>query len=46
MSEDHVDRYVGGFSVRENGPAVQLFNLAVRWLHSFLPFLLKKVRPH
>ena len=31
--------------LRENGPAVQLFNLAVRWLHSFLPFLLKKVRP-
>ncbi|CAE7259970.1 unnamed protein product [Symbiodinium microadriaticum] len=29
--------------LRENGPAVQLFNLAVRWLHSFLPFLLKKV---
>ncbi|CAE7723402.1 unnamed protein product [Symbiodinium sp. CCMP2456] len=28
---------------RENGPGVQLFNLAVRWLHSLLPFLLKKV---
>ena len=36
------EMYILHDSGRESG--AQLFNLALRWLHSFLPFLLKKAK--